>query len=160
MSDKETKESAEAGLKETHPVENAATSIKRKLEEGEKTEKQETSEKAVNDNTEPVKKKHKKKRRHHRSKYRDMPSDNENEEDEQEEDDEKPEDDVTDDKLIIDDDVKDDLAEIDTSNIITGRRTRGKVVDYSKVSAAISKDTALEDEDEDEDEDFVLNEKQ
>ena len=64
--------------------------------------------------------------------------------------------------MIIDDDVKDDLAEIDTSNIISGRRTRGKVVDYSKVSAEIGKDSTIgdEDEDEDDDDDFVLNEKQ
>ena len=63
---------------------------------------------------------------------------------------------------------EDDLAEIDTSNIITsGRRTRGKVIDYKKTaeeldkkeSSASSKNNVNhsdkeEDEEDDEDDDF------
>ncbi|EHN02705.1 Chz1p [Saccharomyces cerevisiae x Saccharomyces kudriavzevii VIN7] len=59
----------------------------------------------------------------------------------------------------------DDLAEIDTSNIITsGRRTRGKVIDYKKTAEDLDKkelnansnDDAKNDgeEDDDEDDDF------
>lgn len=63
---------------------------------------------------------------------------------------------------------EDDLAEIDTSNIITtGRRTRGKVIDYKKTaeeldkkeSSACSKNNVNysdkeEDDEDDEDDDF------
>ncbi|KAF2118898.1 histone chaperone domain CHZ-domain-containing protein [Lophiotrema nucula] len=45
---------------------------------------------------------------------------------------------------------EDNMEEIDTSNIITsGRRTRGKEIDFSKAAADLP-----EDEDEDEDDDF------
>lgn len=60
---------------------------------------------------------------------------------------------------------EDDLAEIDTSNIITsGRRTRGKVIDYKKTAEELDKNEATvkptneagrdDEEDEDEDDDF------
>lgn len=59
---------------------------------------------------------------------------------------------------------EDDLAEIDTSNIITsGRRTRGKVIDYKKTAEELDKNEATEkstnetgkdDEEDDEDDDF------
>ena len=43
------------------------------------------------------------------------------------------------------------MEEIDTSNIIsTGRRTRGKVIDFTKVST----EGGAEEEDEDEDDDY------
>lgn len=49
----------------------------------------------------------------------------------------------------------DDLAEIDSKNIITtGRRTRGKQIDFAKAAA---EQPALEDDSED-DEDFVAAE--
>ena len=47
-------------------------------------------------------------------------------------------------------DDHDDFAEIDPSNIISGSRTRGKKIDYSKAAEAEA------DEDDDEDEDVVL----
>ncbi|KAH9449110.1 hypothetical protein MJO28_010231 [Puccinia striiformis f. sp. tritici] len=46
-----------------------------------------------------------------------------------------------------DNDEIDDLAEIDPSNIISGSRTRGKKIDFSKAEV----DAADEDDDEDED---------
>ena len=45
---------------------------------------------------------------------------------------------------------EDNMEEIDSSNILSGRRTRGKDIDFAK-AAADSKDL---DEDEEEDEDF------
>ncbi|KAH9444292.1 hypothetical protein MJO29_000524 [Puccinia striiformis f. sp. tritici] len=47
-----------------------------------------------------------------------------------------------------DNDEIDDLAEIDPSNIISGSRTRGKKIDFSKADEG---DAADEDDDEDED---------
>ncbi|CCF60020.1 hypothetical protein KAFR_0I02410 [Kazachstania africana CBS 2517] len=60
---------------------------------------------------------------------------------------------------------EDDLAEIDTSNIITGgRRTRGKVIDYKKTAELLDqgaqKDSSVaeeEEDDEDEDVDFKVD---
>jgi len=47
---------------------------------------------------------------------------------------------------------EDDLAEIDMSNIInTGRRTRGKQIDFAKAAA---EEPAKDDEDDEEDDDF------
>lgn len=97
----------------------------------------------------------KKKRKHSRRKYEDLePADEKDSEDE--EDGDK---DVDDDKLVVEDDEEDDLVEIDASNIIaTGRRTRGKVIDYSKIEAELEKEEGkskeeVEEEDED-DNDF------
>ncbi|CCE62977.1 hypothetical protein TPHA_0D03420 [Tetrapisispora phaffii CBS 4417] len=76
------------------------------------------------------------------------------------------EDEISDERLdamiTLEDEFEDDLAEIDTSNIITtGRRTRGKIIDYKKTAekldASTGKSAALDnenDEDEDEDVDF------
>lgn len=51
-----------------------------------------------------------------------------------------------------DDEDEDDLAEIDTDNIVSdGRRTRGKVIDYA---AADKEQPPEDDEDEEDDEDF------
>ncbi|KAH9811874.1 hypothetical protein DFH28DRAFT_1084738 [Melampsora americana] len=50
----------------------------------------------------------------------------------------------------LDDDDEDDLAEIDESNIITGARTRGKKIDFSKIA-----DEGVDEDDED-DEDVVV----
>ncbi|SCV04593.1 LAME_0H19658g1_1 [Lachancea meyersii CBS 8951] len=44
--------------------------------------------------------------------------------------------------LNKEDEDEDDLAEIDSSNIITGgRRTRGKVIDYKKTAEALDKES-------------------
>lgn len=52
-------------------------------------------------------------------------------------------------------DEPDDLQEIDTSNIITGRRTRGRVVDYKRADAESRKaGEAANADDEDDDEEF------
>lgn len=92
------------------------------------------------------KKKKKKKSRH--SRYADL------EEPKTDSDDSDDDKDVDDEKLIVEDgeEVEDDLAEIDVGNIITqGRRTRGKVIDYSKVEEELKKEGGEEDEDEDDD---------
>lgn len=67
--------------------------------------------------------------------------------------------DVDDDKLVVEDDEEDDLLEIDTANIIvSGRRTRGKVIDYTKVDKELNKGnsaaTAGDEEEEEDDGDF------
>lgn len=108
---------------------------------------------------EPEKKKKKKKSRH--SKYDELDEPKTDSDDDDDEDDEK---DVDDDKLVVEDEEEDDLAEIDASNIITqGRRTRGKVIDYTKVEAELKKqketsekagDEIEDEDDEDEDDDF------
>jgi hypothetical protein len=54
-----------------------------------------------------------------------------------------------------DSDGEDDLAAIDTSNIVSGERRSKKRVDYAK-AAAESKD--LDDDSEDEDDEFVPKE--
>jgi len=43
-----------------------------------------------------------------------------------------------------------DLAEIDTSNIISGSRTRGKNIDWT----VVGQDTMEEDDDDDDDEEY------
>jgi hypothetical protein len=49
------------------------------------------------------------------------------------------------------------MAEIDTSNIInSGRRTRGKTIDFAKAAA----EAGAPEEDEDDDEDFQENEEE
>ena len=50
-----------------------------------------------------------------------------------------------------DEEEEDDLQEIETDNIIdTGRRTRGKAIDFAKAA----EEAGPEDDDEDDDEDF------
>lgn len=51
---------------------------------------------------------------------------------------------------LDDDDDEDDLAEIDESNIISGARTRGKKIDFTKIA-----DEGVDEDDED-DEDVVV----
>lgn len=67
-------------------------------------------------------------------------------------DDEKKDDDKSDDESGEEeafDDEEDDLAEIDTTNIITsGRRTRGKVIDFNKASEKLAAE-GIEEEDDD-----------
>ncbi|KAG7698666.1 hypothetical protein KL930_001444 [Ogataea haglerorum] len=92
----------------------------------------------------------KKKRKHSRRKYDDVPPADDKDSDEEEED-------VDDDNLVVEEEEEDDLQEIDTANIITtGRRTRGRIVDYSKVNEQLSKEesTSLNDDDGEEDGDF------
>lgn len=103
----------------------------------------ETSKRAAEEP--PKEKKDKKKKR--RRNYDDVPPAEDEKSSEEEE-----EDDVDDDKLVVEDDEEDDLQEIDTENIITtGRRTRGKVVDYAKVAEELQKEGNV-DEDDDDDE--------
>jgi Histone chaperone domain CHZ len=55
-------------------------------------------------------------------------------------------------RRIVEEADDDNMEEIDTDNIITtGRRTRGKVIDFAK-AAENTKD--LEEDEEDDDEDF------
>lgn len=56
------------------------------------------------------------------------------------------------DRLVNEDEEEDDLAEIDTSNIITtGRRTRGKIIDYKKTAKELDEPPKEEGEEEDAD---------
>lgn len=98
----------------------------------------------------------KKEKKRRRRQYDDVPDEPEEEdEDEDDEDDEK-----LDAKLEEEgDEEEDDLAEIDTSNIITtGRRTRGKVIDYAKTAAQLDneagKATGAKEDEDDDDADF------
>lgn len=81
--------------------------------------------------------------------------------------DEDSESDIDDEKLdqlmYKEEEEEDDLSEIDTSNIITtGRRTRGKIIDYKKTAEELSKNTngskdggeGDEDDEDDEDDEF------
>lgn len=68
-----------------------------------------------------------------------------------EDDDQSDLDDAKLDALVDNDEEEDDLAEIDTSNIIpTGRRTRGKIIDYKKTAAELDSKRAVGDEQDDE----------
>ncbi|BFZ61070.1 hypothetical protein YB2330_002128 [Saitoella coloradoensis] len=72
--------------------------------------------------------------------------------DDEELEEEESEDENVDESMQVEEDEEeeeDDLAEIDTSNIISGgRRTRGKQIDYTKEAA---NQPAAEDEEDDED---------
>lgn len=68
-----------------------------------------------------------------------------------EDDDQSDLDDAKLDALVDNDEEEDDLAEIDTSNIIpTGRRTRGKIIDYKKTAAELDNKRDAGDEKDDE----------
>ncbi|KAG7894433.1 hypothetical protein OGATHE_005315 [Ogataea polymorpha] len=123
--------------------------------EGDKKEelsgKEEKPEEPAKRKNEDESQEKKKKRKHSRRKYDDVPPADDKDSDEEEEEE------VDDDNLVAEDEEEDDLQEIDTANIITtGRRTRGRVVDYSKVSEQLSKEenTSLNDDDGEEDGDF------
>jgi hypothetical protein len=107
----------------------------------------------VVDDTEQLTKKvksDKKKKKSRHSRYADLEEPKTDSDDSDED-----KDPVDDEKLIVEDEEEDDLAEIDVTNIITqGRRTRGKVIDYSKVDEELkqeNKDGNEDDEDEDDD---------
>lgn len=75
----------------------------------------------------------------------------------QDEEEESDLDDAKLDAMVDQEEAEDDLAEIDTSNIITGgRRTRGKVIDYKKTAAEMEqqKIPADENDEDDVDDDF------
>ena len=87
--------------------------------------------------------------------YEDVPED-EDEEDEEEEEEEEGNEEVD------DEDDEDSLEEIDSSNIIHGSRTRGKVIDFQKAAEKLdqegqgqSKNAAENEDDEDNDADFL-----
>lgn len=58
------------------------------------------------------------------------------------------------------------MEEIDTSNIIVGRRTRGKVIDYKKINDELEKSKAageagiLDDDDDEEEDDRDFQDKE
>ncbi|KAH3679667.1 hypothetical protein WICMUC_000807 [Wickerhamomyces mucosus] len=92
----------------------------------------------------PVASEKKDKTKRRRRQYDDVPTEKD-EKDEEDEDEEDEEDDAKlDAKLEEDDDEEeedDDLAEIDASNIITtGRRTRGKVVDFKQAAEKLDQE--------------------
>ncbi|CDO53045.1 hypothetical protein DV495_003166 [Geotrichum candidum] len=159
------------------PVEE--TAAKRKLEESaaseaepvtqEKTEepaakKPKTEEDVAKKEPEtpaaPVKRSKGKGRSKIAQRYASEPEDEEDDEDDEEEE-------VIDEHRIPEGDVEeDDLAEIDTSNIIVGRRTRGKVIDYKKINDELEKSKAagevglLDDDDDEEENDKDFQDKE
>ena len=59
--------------------------------------------------------------------------------------------------MTKEDEEEDDLSEIDASNIITtGRRTRGKIIDYKKTAEELEKNGQGKNEDKEEDEELSL----
>ncbi|ANB15739.1 hypothetical protein AWJ20_3380 [Sugiyamaella lignohabitans] len=92
------------------------------------------------------------------SRYADAPEeDNEDEDDEDDEEDEEG-DDIEVSAVVEEEEEEDSLEEIDTSNIIQGRRTRGVTIDYQKTLEKMQQEEGtngnLDDEDEDVDADF------
>ncbi|KAF8864415.1 hypothetical protein BDZ45DRAFT_737418 [Acephala macrosclerotiorum] len=67
-------------------------------------------------------------------------------------DDSSEDDEVDENEPVADEEDEDNMEEINTDNIIpSGRRTRGRNIDFAKAAAEMPED---EDEDEDEDDDF------
>ncbi|CZR53854.1 uncharacterized protein PAC_03736 [Phialocephala subalpina] len=67
-------------------------------------------------------------------------------------DDSSEDDEVDENEPVADEEDEDNMEEINTDNIIpSGRRTRGRNIDFAKAAAEMPAD---EDEDEDEDDDF------
>lgn len=103
------------------------------------TDKSEKSDEVNDDKKRPLEEDHlRKKKKHRRRQYDDLPKEEpESEEGEKDE----PEDEND------EEDEEEDLLEIDESNIITsGRRTRGKVIDFKKAAEEI--EIAEDDEDD------------
>lgn len=102
-------------------------------------------------------KKHKKRRRRQ---YEDeAPKEKSEDEGEDDEDDDDDADDINDELADLDDEDDDDLAEIDPANIIpSGRRTRGKVIDFAKAAEKLKEEGKVED-DEGDDGEFEEKEK-
>ncbi|WEJ94940.1 Histone H2A.Z-specific chaperone [Yamadazyma tenuis] len=134
MSEEETKKATEeVGTIEKVEIKDDAVEKKRPIDEVDGKEPQKTN-------------KDKKKRR--RRQYEDTvgkeKSDDEKDDDDEEEDDGGEN---------FDDGEDDDLSEIDTTNIITsGRRTRGKVIDFQKASEKLAQEGLREDDEEDDNE--------
>lgn len=142
MSDKEVQETPIETTEATEKVEAPATETPAS-EEAPAKESPDTANEELKRKNEGEPKKEKKRRRRQ---YDDAP-----EEEEEEEDDDDEDDDKLDAKLEEDDDAdEDDLAEIDSSNIITtGRRTRGKVIDYAKTAEKLDEEGKANDDEED-----------
>lgn len=141
MSDTETPVEKKVGEKidETAEV-NKAEKVETEKEEKKEEEKQEKAEKQEIGEDTSVEKRpavgdEKSKKRRKRRQYDDLPK----EEPESDDDD----DDAKDDNPLEhewEEDEEEDLVEIDESNIITGRRTRGKVIDFKKAAENLKKE--------------------
>jgi hypothetical protein len=84
------------------------------------------------------------KKKKRRRQYDDLPKEPKSEDEEEEEEEEGDEDNLG------EDEEEDDLLEIDQSNIITsGRRTRGKVIDFAEAAAKLKAEEGVVEEEED-----------
>lgn len=94
---------------------------------------------------EKLEKKHKKRRRRQ---YEDeVPKEKSEDEGEDEDDEDDDADPINDELADLDDEDDDDLAEIDPANIIpSGRRTRGKVIDFTKAAEKLKEEGKIEDD--------------
>lgn len=114
------------------------------------------AEETVADDKPVESKKEKKHRKKRRTQYDDeVPKEKSEDEKEDAEDEDDDYDDANDDLLDLDDEEEDDLAEIDTANIIAGgRRTRGKIVDFNKAAEKL-KEEGKDEEEEGEDGEYT-----
>lgn len=125
VAEKKVEEKVEEKVEDSKPVEKKASEDVEKAEE--KTEGSE--KKRATDGEDKLKKRRK------RRQYDDLPKEEPESED--------GEDDTKDDNRLEqewDDDEEEDMLEIDESNIITGRRTRGKVIDFKKAAEELKKE--------------------
>lgn len=84
------------------------------------------------------------KKKKRRRQYDDLPKEPKSEDDEEEEEEDGDEDNLG------EEEEEDDLLEIDLSNIITsGRRTRGKVIDFAEAAAKLKAEEGVVEEEED-----------
>ncbi|KAL7662781.1 Histone H2A.Z-specific chaperone CHZ1 [[Candida] zeylanoides] len=85
------------------------------------------------------------KKKKRRRQYDDLPKEPKSEDEEEEEEEEEGDEDN-----LGEDEEEDDLLEIDQSNIITsGRRTRGKVIDFAEAAAKLKAEEGVVEEEED-----------
>lgn len=131
---------------------------KSELEEGSKKRAHEdvaseNKDESAVDSTDKSSKKKKQRRRQYDN---DLPKETKSED---EEDDDEGEEEGNEDNLGLEEGEEDDLLEIDQSNIITsGRRTRGKVIDFTKAAEKLNSEQGTQDDENDEDDDGEFNE--
>lgn len=105
-------------------------------------------EAAVKNDGETAEKPEKKHKKRRRRQYEDeVPKEKSEDEGEDEEDEDDDGDEINDELADLDDEDDDDLAEIDPANIIpSGRRTRGKVIDFTKAAEKLKEEGKIEDD--------------
>lgn len=125
-------------------IDKVDDSVEDSVEDGAEKKPEETV-KNDGETSEKPEKKHKKRRRRQ---YEDeVPKEKSEDEAEDEEDEDDDGDDINDELADLDDEDDDDLAEIDPANIIpSGRRTRGKVIDFTKAAEKLKEEGKIEDD--------------